>query len=298
MSSLPPLDDRPVTPPGEPLEPRPDEPVAEAPRSWPPWTAFVALIAGFGVALFGALVIGIFAAALGADFDNPPAAVNIAATVVQDVALVGSAVLFARMQGPARAWHFGLRPTRARRATALVLLAWGLFLVFSAVWVAALGIHEHDDLPKELGVDQGAASLIAVAALVTVVAPIAEEVFFRGYFFSALRNWRGVWPAAAITGIVFGLVHAGSSPIGFLAPLAVLGVLLCLLYVRTGSLYPCIVLHSLNNAVAFGVGEHWRWQLIPLVVLASLAAIALVLIALQRSLGESLGWFPWGARGV
>jgi membrane protease YdiL (CAAX protease family) len=297
MSTVPPVDEPPVAAPGEPVAPSLGSAQPEAPRSWPPWTAFVALIAGFGIALFGALVIGVVAAALGADFSDPPAAVNIIATVVQDVALVGSAALFARMQGPARPADFGLRATPVWRALGLVVLAWGAFLVFSFVWVAALGINERDNLPKELGVDQGAGALLAVAALVAVVAPMAEEVFFRGYFFTALRNWRGVWPAAIITGLVFGLVHAGSSPIGFLAPLAVLGFLLCLLYERTGSLYPCIVLHSLNNSVAFGVGEHWGWQ-IPVLAASSLAAISATLAVVRRVAGESLGWFPWGARGV
>lgn len=297
MSTVPPLDDPPVTSPAESDEPG-DRPGADDPTAaWPPWSAFVALIAGFGIALFGALVIGVIAAALGADFTNPPPAVNIISTVVQDAALVGSAVLFARMQGAARPWHFGLRPTRVRRAVGLVVGAWGIFLAFSAAWVAVLNIDEHDNLPKELGVDQSTVSLLAVAALVAVVAPIAEEVFFRGYFFTALRNWRGTWPAAIITGLVFGLIHAGSSPAGFLVPLAVLGFLLCLLYARTGSLYPCIVLHSLNNSVAFGVSESWGWQ-IPVLAVAALAVIGSVLGALRRSDGESLGWFPWGARGV
>jgi membrane protease YdiL (CAAX protease family) len=139
--------------------------------------------------------------------------------------------------------------------------------------------------------------MVAVAALVAVVAPMAEELFFRGYFFTALRNWRGLWPAAIITGLVFGAIHAGSSPAGFLAPLALLGFLLCLLYERTGSLYPCIALHSLNNSVAFGVGQHWGWQ-IAVLAAASLTAIATVLIGVRRAAGESLGWFPWGARGV
>jgi hypothetical protein len=276
MSSAPPLDDPAVT--------------ACAP-AWPPWTAFVALIAGFGIALFGALVIGVVAAALGADFEDPPPVVNIVATVVQDGALVGSAVLFARLHGPARPWHFGLRATRVRRAAGLVVLTWGAFILFSAIWVAALGIDERDNLPKELGVDESTVSLLAVAVLVSVIAPIAEEVFFRGYFFTALRNWHGVWPAALVTGLVFGGIHGGSSPVGFLVPLAFLGFLLCLLYVRTGSLYPCIVVHSLNNSVAFGISEGWGWQ-IPVLGVAALALITAVLAAVNAKVW---GGFP-GAR--
>ncbi len=90
------------------------------------------------------------------------------------------------------------------------------------------------------------------AALTCVVAPIGEEFLFRGYIFTALRNWRGPWTGAVVTGLLFGLVHAGSAPLLDLVPLAALGFGLCLLYRRTGSLYPCIVVHSLNNSVAFG----------------------------------------------
>jgi uncharacterized protein len=118
--------------------------------------------------------------------------------------------------------------------------------------------------------------------LVCVVAPIAEEFFFRGYFFGALRNWRGLWPAAVITGLVFGGIHVGSAPVGFLVPLAFFGFLLCLIYDRTRSLYPCMALHCLNNSIAFGIGEHWDWQ-IPLVLAASLTVIAGAMLTVRRS---------------
>jgi uncharacterized protein len=107
---------------------------------------------------------------------------------------------------------------------------------------------------------------------------VAEEVFFRGYFFTALRNWKGVWPAAILTGLVFGAIHAGSAPIGYLVPLAVFGFGLCLLYWKTGSLYPCIALHAINNSIAFGVTQSWDWQ-IPLLVIGSLGIIGLLMLA-------------------
>jgi hypothetical protein len=165
-------------------------------------------------------------------------------------------------------------------------LAWGTFVAFSAVWVALLHVTQRDELPRELGVEESTAAMLAVAVLVAVVAPLAEEVFFRGYFFTALRNWRGMWVAAVITGIVFGVIHAGSSPIGFLVPLAFLGFVLCLLYARTGSLYPCIVLHSFNNSVAFGASQGWDWQ-IAVLAFAALSAIVIVLAAIRRAFGPS-----------
>jgi len=125
-------------------------------------------------------------------------------------------------------------------------------------------------------------ALVAVTILVCVIAPMAEEFFFRGYFFSALRNWRGLWPAAILTGLVFGGIHAGSAPVGFLVPLAFFGFLLCLIYNATRSLYPCIATHCINNSIAFGVGEHWGWE-IPVVLAGSLLTITGVLWIVNRS---------------
>ena len=87
-------------------------------------------------------------------------------------------------------------------------------------------------LPDELGVKDSTVALLAVAFLVAVVAPIAEEFFFRGFFFTALRNWKGLWPAAIITGLVFGAIHVGSAEAAFLLPLAFFGFALCLLLRR------------------------------------------------------------------
>ena len=184
-----------------------------------------------------------------------------------------------------RPWHFGLRRTRLGPAIGWSLVAWLGFYAFTAAFVAALGLHpKEDSLPEELGVEGSAVALVAVAFLVAVVAPVAEEFFFRGFFFGALRNWRGLWPAAVLTGLVFGAIHAGSSDVAYLVPLAVFGLALCLLYARTRSLYPCIGLHCANNSVAFGVTQDWTWE-IPVLVAASIALIALGALAVERRFG-------------
>jgi membrane protease YdiL (CAAX protease family) len=115
-----------------------------------------------------------------------------------------------------------------------------------------------------------------------VVAPIGEEFLFRGFIFTSLRNWKGTWPAAIITGVLFGGVHYGSAPALDLVPLMGLGFGLCLLYRITGSLYPCIMAHSLNNSIAFGSLEGWAfWQVVVLVA-ASLVLIGALALAGKR----------------
>jgi hypothetical protein len=109
---------------------------------------------------------------------------------------------------------------------------------------------------------------------------MAEEFFFRGFFFAALRNWKGMWPAAVITGLVFGAIHVGSADAALLPPLAFFGFVLCVLRERTGSLLPCIVLHCANNSLAFGVSQDWSWQ-IPVLFLSALALITLTALTVR-----------------
>ena len=233
----------------------------------------------------GALVLGVVAAAGGASLSDLPGWVNVASTIVQDVAFIAAALLFARTWATPTPAQFGLRPAPVRRSLGLAVLAWIAFYAFTAIFVAALGLHpSEEDLQDQLGV-HGTVGLAALAVLVTVVAPVAEEFLFRGYVFTALRNWRGIWPAAVITGLLFGAVHAGGSDAAYLVPLAFFGFVLCLLYARTGSLWPCIALHCANNSVAFGVSQGWSWQ-VPLLFAGALALIAVLARARRAGVGE------------
>ncbi|MGH2917390.1 MAG: lysostaphin resistance A-like protein [Solirubrobacteraceae bacterium] len=253
---------------------------------WRPWTAWVALLAGFAATIVGSIIVGLVAGAAGADLDNTPAGIDIGLTVFQNVALFGAAYLFARGVSRPTADDFGLRPPPSiKRAIGRLLRVWFIFFAFAILWAAIIGVDEESELPERLGVDDSTVNLLAVTFLVTVVAPVGEELFFRGFFFGALRNWRGPWPAAIITGLVFGAIHLGSAPASQLVPLAVLGAGLCMLYHWTGSLYPCIVLHAFNNALAFGVGEGWPAE----VVVGAMAGAAIVSIGVAACIRRALG---------
>jgi membrane protease YdiL (CAAX protease family) len=276
-SSIPPpsFDIAPELPEGVERPPRPESP------GWKPWMAWAALVAAFAGALMGALVIGAIGAAAGSSFSDPSPAVSISATIVQDLSFIGAALLFASISSRPLPEQFGLRATRLWPAVGWIAVAFAAFYVFTLVWVAILGVSPDDTkLPDELGVKDSTYALLAVAFLVAVVAPMAEEFFFRGFFFGALRNWRGPWPAAVITGLVFGAIHVGSAEAAFLLPLAFFGFSLCLLRERTGSLYPGIALHCMNNSLAFGVSQHWGWQ-IPVLFVCSLGLISLVGLAVR-----------------
>jgi hypothetical protein len=91
----------------------------------------------------------------------------------------------------------------------------------------------------------------AVAFAVIVVAPVAEEIFFRAFFYRALRTRLPVWSAALIDGIVFGSLHFQGIDSAIILPvIALFGVGQCLVYERTGSLFAVIAVHACFNTFA------------------------------------------------
>jgi len=252
--------------------------------AWAPWLAGVAFVTGFGITIVLGLFVFIVAGAAGVSEDAP--GMNVALTLVQNVALVGAALFFAAMgSGRPAAADFGLRRARFWVSVGLLFAVWIGFLILSAAWAALVELDQQQDLPEELGADGPLLNVLAVVVLVTVIAPLGEELFFRGFFFGALRNWRGPWLAAVLTGLVFGGVHVGSSPLGYLVPLMLLGAGLCLLYEWTGSLYPAIALHALNNSIALGANLDWDWQ-IPAMMVGSTAGALLCAWLLARAVGD------------
>ena len=144
---------------------------------WRPITSLFALLAGFGGAIVGAIVVGLIAGLFGASLTDPPPSVAIIGTVVQDVCLVAAALFFARLAARPRPSHFGLRAARLWPAVGWAALAYATFYAFTAAWVALLGTKPVDEnLPKQLGADKSTVALIAVALLVSVVAPMCRGV--------------------------------------------------------------------------------------------------------------------------
>jgi membrane protease YdiL (CAAX protease family) len=79
-----------------------------------------------------------------------------------------------------------------------------------------------------------------------LIAPVAEECFFRGILQTAVVTLaRRRWVAIAVGGLLFGLAHGGQFQV--IPALFLLGILLGYLYERTGSLMGPILLHVLFN---------------------------------------------------
>jgi membrane protease YdiL (CAAX protease family) len=283
MPSVPPPD----TIPSDRVSAAPPRAVDEPP--WQPWTAPAAVVVGAGIGLVASAIVAIAAQAGGSSISHPTPAVSIITNVAFDLSFVAAAIYFASLHGRPAPADFGLRRVRLTLAVAAVVVAYPAYYAVTAVYALIFHLHGSDKLPRELGVGKSTAALVGTAVFVCVVAPIAEEFFFRGFIFGALRRWRivvggrnvGVWVAAALTGVLFGFAHTGSAASQFLIPLGFLGFVLCLVRWRTGSLYPCMALHSLNNSLALGVNQHWSAG----EILALLSGSILVIAAVTGPLG-------------
>ena len=148
--------------------------------------------------------------------------------------------------------------------------------------LSVFGEPPEQDLVRDLKQTEDVAVLIGFGVLTCFVAPLAEELFFRGFMFSVLAGRLGIWWGAAITGVIFGLIHFPGAPALGVAVLVVFGVVLCLLYVKSGSLIPCMALHAFNNAVSFGFTKSFPAWAIVLLIAGSVASVTLVAVAIAR----------------
>jgi membrane protease YdiL (CAAX protease family) len=119
----------------------------------------------------------------------------------------------------------------------------GVYLLFTYVYVLAIGQPHQKDIAKGFG------TIPLQVLLIVFAAPVSEEVCFRGMLFGGLREKLPRIGAALVCGLIFGGLHALTG-VSAVPPLIVFGFLLALLYEKTGSIVPGILLHMLNNAVA------------------------------------------------
>jgi membrane protease YdiL (CAAX protease family) len=234
---------------------------------------------GFLVAISATLVLVGIAAVFTTGFDDgsdDDATFTIVATLIQSLIFIATAVLFASFTRTPRPWHFGLRRTRFWPTVGWAALGLVSFYVLAAIYSVAVQPDAEQTVAEDLGSDQGTFGLIAAGFMIVCVAPAAEEFFFRGFFYRALRSRWTPLVAALIDGLVFGAIHySGSDTLLILPPLALLGFIFCVVYERTGSLYPLIAMHSINNSIAYGAqADGWEVSAVlgPLMLLACVIA--------------------------
>ncbi len=228
------------------------------------------LVAGF-VCLglyFAAQIVAISAVAAwypASQVEQPASPAWYAANLVVDGAKLLAALVFAFLLAPplrrpergaatraagvsaAGAWGYVLGGTLAILAATTAILA----IVHPVLEWAGWEVPEH---PVLIALREGTLPAAAVAQLAfgaLAVAPLVEELLFRGVLLGGvLRATRDPAVAIVATGVAFGLVHAFQPQA--VGPLAVMGMMLAYIRLRTGLLWPCVLIHALFNGRTIG----------------------------------------------
>jgi membrane protease YdiL (CAAX protease family) len=242
---------------------------------WRPPVAVAAVVLG----LAGGQAIALGLLLFGGDEPNLLDGIGL---VLADVFLISVIVFFARKGARLSAGTLGIRRTRFWPAVGWSCVFFVSTIVLMGLWTALVGAPGEEATSG--GPATGPPPDIVVGLVifgVAVAAPISEEIAFRGYLFAALTRWRGPWPAALITALLFGGAHVAVYPPEMLPALAVFGFFACLLFWFTGSLLPCVAVHAFNNALVMGNLAGWTWQ-IPLAIIGAVGVSVLLLLPFAR----------------
>ena len=232
----------------QPLPP-PEEWSARQPK-WPPatWGPGVAVLGVLG-ALIAGLFLSIPALAVDADAgsEDGSALSNIVLQLgtVLGFLLVPLAIAASRPAGATARQvldRLGVRRF-APSSFGWMAAAYGGYIAAAAIYVAIVGTPEQEDIADLFG------SLPAKILLIVVCASVAEELCFRGFLYGGLRTGMGTAAAAVASSVIWGALHVVTG-ISAVPVLIFFGIALALLYEKTGSVVPGILLHAVNNSLA------------------------------------------------
>ena len=222
--------------------------VAGRPTTFPyaNWGPAAALLGVFG-ALGAGILLSVPAVLLGhkANGDLTTAG-NVGTQFATALGFLLVPVAIASMRGTGSLREaLGRLGVRGFRLSALkwMAAAIGVYLLFAGLYSQLLVEPHQKDIAKGFG------AVPVQVLLIVIAAPISEEVCFRGMLFGGLREKLPRLAAALVSGLVFGGLHVLTG-VSAVPPLILFGFLLALLYERTGSILPGILLHMLNNSVA------------------------------------------------
>ncbi|PCC45853.1 CPBP family intramembrane glutamic endopeptidase [Brevibacterium aurantiacum] len=149
-----------------------------------------------------------------------------------------------------RSWGaFGIRRTTWRWMLAAVGLGIGAFLIKGVVnmaVIAIVGVDANAQVPYYEAADSGMLLLIATVVTISLLVPLGEELLFRGVLMRGLLRY-GAVIAVVGSSVVFALFHG----VNMALPSAlVVGVVAAEVVRRSGSVWPAVVIHVINNLAA------------------------------------------------
>lgn len=231
------------------MEPVLDDRTPSPPEQPPRWAVGDVLL-GFFAAVFNVAVAqGVWVVVTGGE--EASLGLSFVSFLAYWPVLVGTAVVASRRRGTGNLGRdLGLRIERADIRIGLLAGLGSQFVLLPLLYLPFELLNADLDVSEEARETLGVASgpgLALLALLVITMAPVVEELFFRGLLQRTLAQRVPPAAAVAITAVAFGITHF--QPIQLLG-LVAFGVVLGLLAQRTGRLGPSIVAHMAFNAAS------------------------------------------------
>ena len=186
---------------------------------------------------------------------------NIVVTIIAALVILGVLLLWLSMYH--RGWLEAMRlpapGTWRKEIGSGVLFGLGLYPVMVIV-VGGLLVYllqtisgEHVEAPEQVGEHLSAIGTALTIVYAIVIAPVGEELFFRGVLFRSLRDRHGFWVGAVGSAVGFGLIHfiPGSAIDAALLMIVMFltGIALCFLYERRGTIVAPLATHITFNVI-------------------------------------------------
>ncbi len=220
-----------------------------------PWFAFVLLITSLGSKTPQPKVVSLQQDITNAVVGLVVALVSEGAFLVAPVYFVKRTMSRALFSRRAR-WEMmldvlGFRRFNVLRSLALVIVSFvGLVAVNVLYTLLITTFHLHIQTNDQVVLERGRVlpiSTYTTLAVAVLVAPICEEVFFRSFIFMGLRRGMPLVLAVVLSALFFGVAHGdpASFPVLF-----IIGLVLAILRWRSRSIWPGIILHTLNNGTS------------------------------------------------
>jgi membrane protease YdiL (CAAX protease family) len=259
MSSEPPrpdIDRVPPRPDQLPVEPHADDvPLLRSrPRAtWRAWEAVAVYIVAF-------IVAGLATLPILATIENEDLA-TLAASAVAAVVITG--VLLAWLSFSHRGWReiMGFPRDGEWWAEIRSSIGFGLALYPAMVFVVGLILTvilgmisgERVEAPEQVPSDPSVVAAIIIVAYAVVIAPLHEELFFRGVLFRGVRDRYGLVPGLIASGVGFGLIHfldtEWQDALLLIGVMFFNGIALAWWYERRGTIVAPVVAHMVFNII-------------------------------------------------
>lgn len=242
-------ENNPSAPATEPAEDPMNDPRFEAPRAqrFPTWGDMLAVVGIYLLATVAtSIVVSIVAAisggvgSLAERMSSGPMSL-LSYALSMGLTIVGVLIYKKLRRGEGRAFRLSLRGFNP------MLILWGfvLVLITGIVIEPVLNLFPESflKLVNQMGMKGGWSILMLV-----VLAPVMEEMLFRGILLEAVRSKYSSGRAIVVSALMFGVIHFIPQQV---VNAFVIGLILGYIYVRTDSLWPVIIIHALNNAMAY-----------------------------------------------